>query len=167
MNVIRSFGKFYLNPLGARLVRGTPKGERSIQCPRTADSALLPRTIWGRNWRCSYLQIKLMRHTMKLWEKVIEHRLRRVMNVTKNQLCSMPGRLTTKTIFLLCRLTETDIGSRRTYIWLYLDIWRLTGMHGNHQYMPRILGCMLFTPFLSLSSFGFHMFMLDFISSIP
>jgi hypothetical protein len=43
----------------------------------------------------NYQIIKLMSHTMKLWERVIEHRLRRVTNVTKNQTIFMPGRLTT------------------------------------------------------------------------
>jgi hypothetical protein len=35
-----------------------------------------------------------MTHTMKLWERIIEHRLRGVANVTENQFGFMPGRLT-------------------------------------------------------------------------
>uniref|UniRef100_R7WB00 beta-aspartyl-peptidase n=1 Tax=Aegilops tauschii TaxID=37682 RepID=R7WB00_AEGTA len=47
-------------------------------------------------WRRSilvpiYRGIKLMSHTMKLWERVIEHRLRRMTSVTKNQFGFMPG----------------------------------------------------------------------------
>ena len=38
-----------------------------------------------------YRGIKLMSHTMKLWERVIEHRLRRVTRVTQNQFGFMPG----------------------------------------------------------------------------
>jgi hypothetical protein len=49
----------------------------------------------------NYCGIKLMSHTMKLWERVIEHRLRRVTHVTQNQFGFMPGRLTMEAIFLL------------------------------------------------------------------
>ena len=38
----------------------------------------------------NYREIKLMSHTMKLWERVIEHRLRRVTSVTQNQFAFMP-----------------------------------------------------------------------------
>jgi hypothetical protein len=33
----------------------------------------------------NYREIKLMSHTMKLWERIIEHLLRGVTNVTENQ----------------------------------------------------------------------------------
>jgi hypothetical protein len=39
----------------------------------------------------NYRGIKLMSHTMKLWERIIEHRLRGVTNVTENQLISYQG----------------------------------------------------------------------------
>ena len=47
----------------------------------------------------NYRGIKLMSHTMKLWERVIEHRLKRVTSVTQNQLGFMPGRSTMEAIF--------------------------------------------------------------------
>ena len=47
----------------------------------------------------NYYGIKLMSHTMKLWERVIEHRLRRVTSVTQNQFGFMPGRSTMEAIF--------------------------------------------------------------------
>jgi hypothetical protein len=40
----------------------------------------------------NYRRIKLMSHTMKLWERVIEHRIRRMTSVTKNQFGFMPRR---------------------------------------------------------------------------
>jgi hypothetical protein len=40
----------------------------------------------------NYRGIKLMSHTMKLWERIIEHRLRGVTNVTENQFGFMSGR---------------------------------------------------------------------------
>jgi hypothetical protein len=46
----------------------------------------------------NYRGIKLMSHTMKLWERVIEHRLRTATSVTQNQFGFMPGRLTMEAI---------------------------------------------------------------------
>jgi hypothetical protein len=40
----------------------------------------------------NYRGIKLMSHTMKLWERVIEHRLRKLTTVSKNQFGFMPER---------------------------------------------------------------------------
>jgi hypothetical protein len=40
-----------------------------------------------------------MSHTMKLWERVIEHRLRKLTIVSKNQFGFMPGRSTMEAIF--------------------------------------------------------------------
>jgi hypothetical protein len=51
----------------------------------------------------NYRRIKLMSHTMKLWERIIEHRLRRVLNVTENQFGFMPGR-SSKGYCLVCLL---------------------------------------------------------------
>ncbi|KAI3412287.1 DNA polymerase [Psidium guajava] len=50
---------------------------------------------------CNYRGIKLMSHTMKLWERVIEYRLRVVTNVSVNQFGYMPGRSTMEAIFLI------------------------------------------------------------------
>jgi hypothetical protein len=47
-----------------------------------------------------------MSHTMKLWERIIEHRLRGVTNVTENQFRFMPGRSTMEAIFLIRQLME-------------------------------------------------------------
>jgi hypothetical protein len=49
----------------------------------------------------NYRRIKLMSHTMKLWEIVIEHRLRKLTTVSKNQFGFMPGRSTMEAIFLI------------------------------------------------------------------
>jgi hypothetical protein len=47
----------------------------------------------------NYQGIKLMSHTIKLWERIIEHRLRGVNNVTEKQFSFMPGRSTIEAIF--------------------------------------------------------------------
>jgi hypothetical protein len=41
-----------------------------------------------------------MSHTMNLWERVIEHCLRKLITVSKNQFCFMSGRSTMEAIFL-------------------------------------------------------------------
>jgi len=48
--------------------------------------------------------IKLLRHTTKLWERVIERRLQKDGSISKNQFDFMPGRSTIETIYLLRRL---------------------------------------------------------------
>jgi hypothetical protein len=47
-----------------------------------------------------------MSYTIKLWEKIIEHRLRGVTNVTENQFGFMSGRSTMEAIFLISQLME-------------------------------------------------------------
>ncbi|RZB79100.1 DnaJ-like subfamily C member 7 isoform B [Glycine soja] len=54
----------------------------------------------------NYRGIKLMSHTMKLWERVIERRLRKETQVTENQFGFMPGRSTMEAIYLLRRVME-------------------------------------------------------------
>ena len=47
-----------------------------------------------------------MSHTMNLWEKIIERRLRVETRIFENQFGFMPGRSTTEAIYLLRRLME-------------------------------------------------------------
>jgi hypothetical protein len=49
----------------------------------------------------NYRGIKLMSHTIKLWERVIEHHLRGMTHITTNQFGFMPGRSTIEAIFLI------------------------------------------------------------------
>ena len=51
---------------------------------------------------CSnYRGIKLISHTMKLWERVIEYRLRQYAEIAEKQFGFMPGRSTTEPIHIL------------------------------------------------------------------
>ena len=54
----------------------------------------------------NYQEIKLMSHTMKLWERVIEQRLRGMMQISTNQFGFMPRRSTTEAIFLIRQIME-------------------------------------------------------------
>jgi uncharacterized Zn finger protein len=54
----------------------------------------------------NYRGIKLMSYTMNLWERVIEHRLRKLTTVSKNQFDFMPGRSIIEAIFLIRQLMK-------------------------------------------------------------
>ena len=54
----------------------------------------------GDIFECSnYRGIKLMSHFMKLWERIIEARLREMVNIRDNQFGFRPGISTTDTVF--------------------------------------------------------------------
>jgi hypothetical protein len=69
------------------------------------------------DWR-----IKLMSHTMKLWERIIEHRLRRVTNVTENQFEFMPGRSTMEVIFLIRQLMQRCREQKKELHMIFIDL---------------------------------------------
>jgi Reverse transcriptase (RNA-dependent DNA polymerase) len=54
----------------------------------------------------NYRGIKLISHTMKLWVRVIEHRLRKLTTISKNLFGFMPGRSTIEAIFLIRQFME-------------------------------------------------------------
>ena len=59
------------------------------------------------NKECAnYRGIKLMSHTMKLWERVIEARIRKEVTIAEQQFWFMPGKSTTDAIFCLRILLE-------------------------------------------------------------
>ena len=56
---------------------------------------------------CSnYCGMKLTCHTLKLWERVIEYKLKQNVEISENQFGFMPGRLTTEAIRLLRQFIE-------------------------------------------------------------
>jgi hypothetical protein len=63
-----------------------------------------------------------MSHTMKLWERIIEHRLREVTNVTKNQFGFMPGRSTMEAIFLIRQLMERCSEQKKDLHMIFIDL---------------------------------------------
>jgi hypothetical protein len=70
----------------------------------------------------NYRGIKLMSHTIKLWERIIEHRLRGVINITKNQFGFMPGRSTMEAIFLIWQLMERCREQKKDMHMIFIDL---------------------------------------------
>ena len=54
----------------------------------------------------NYRGIKLLNHIMKLWERVIEKRLRDDISILENEFGFMSSKSTTKAIHLIRRLIE-------------------------------------------------------------
>jgi hypothetical protein len=63
-----------------------------------------------------------MSHTMKLWKRIIKHRLRGVTNVTENQFGFMPGRSTMETIFLIRQLMERCREQKKGMHMIFIDL---------------------------------------------
>jgi hypothetical protein len=61
--------------------------------------------IFNYNIDTNYRVIKLMSHIIKLW-RVIEHRLRKLIIILKNQFGFVPRRSTMETIFFIKQLME-------------------------------------------------------------
>jgi hypothetical protein len=70
----------------------------------------------------NYRGIKLMSHTMKLRERIIEHRLRGVTNVNENQFGFMPGRLTMEAIFLIKQLMKRCREKKKDLHMVFIDL---------------------------------------------
>lgn len=49
----------------------------------------------------NYCGIKLLSHTMKIWERMVEWMLRKIAFISENQFDFMPGRSTTEAIHLV------------------------------------------------------------------
>ena len=71
----------------------------------------------------SYRGIKWLEHAFKLYGKVLDGRLREVVDIDKMQYGFMPGRGTVDAVFVLRRLTENLEPKIRSCL-LYLLIWK-------------------------------------------
>ncbi|KAM3286481.1 hypothetical protein P3S67_025280 [Capsicum chacoense] len=63
----------------------------------------------------NYRGIKLLSHTMKILERVVERRLRRVVSISENQFGFMSGRSTTEAIHLVRDLHMVFIDLKKAY----------------------------------------------------
>ena len=70
----------------------------------------------------NYREIKLMSHTMKLWERVIEQRLRGTTHISTNQFDFMPEKSTTEAIFLIRQVIERFREQKKDLHMVFIDL---------------------------------------------
>ena len=70
----------------------------------------------------NYKGIKLMSHTMKVWERIIEARLRDRVEISKQQYGFMPGKGTTDAMFALRMLMEKYREGQRELHCVFVDL---------------------------------------------
>ncbi|WVZ58983.1 hypothetical protein U9M48_009193 [Paspalum notatum var. saurae] len=70
----------------------------------------------------NYRGIKPMSHTMKPWERVLEHRLRSLTCISMNQFGFMPGRSTIEAIFLLRQVMERYREQKKDLHMVFIDL---------------------------------------------
>ena len=70
----------------------------------------------------NYRGIKLMSHTMKLWERIIEARIRKEVTIAEQQFGFMPGRSTTDAIFCLRMLLEKWTEGQKAVHCAFIDL---------------------------------------------
>ena len=70
----------------------------------------------------NYRGIKLLSHTMKIWERVVELRLRRIVTISENQFDFMPGRSTMEAIHLVRRLVKQFWERKKNLHMIFIDL---------------------------------------------
>nr|QIA97904.1 hypothetical protein AP_R.00g000040-v1.0.a3 [Amaranthus palmeri] len=70
----------------------------------------------------NYRGIKLLSHTMKLWERVIERKIRQEAVIRENQFGFMPGRSTMEAIHVLRRLMEKYRDRKKDLHMIFIDL---------------------------------------------
>ncbi|XP_070047285.1 uncharacterized protein [Nicotiana tomentosiformis] len=70
----------------------------------------------------NYKGIKLLSHTMKVWERVVEVRVRRAMFISDNQFGLISGRSTTEAIHLIRRLVELYKDRKNDLYMVFIDL---------------------------------------------
>ena len=75
----------------------------------------------------TYRGIKLISHTMKLWERMIEARLREITKIAHNQFGLRPGKSTTEPIFALRMLQEKYREKNKELHMVFVDLEKAYG----------------------------------------
>ena len=83
----------------------------------------------------SYRGIKLLQHAFKLYEKVLDGRLREVVDIDKMQYEFMPGRATVDAVFVLRRLSEKFRAKIKKLFFIFVN------MEKAFEWEPREVIC--------------------------
>ena len=70
----------------------------------------------------NYRGIKLLEIALKVYERVIERRIRETVHIHSNQFGFMPGRGTTDPIFILRQVQEKILEGNRKRYWTFVDL---------------------------------------------
>ena len=70
----------------------------------------------------NYQGIKLMSHTMKVWERVTDQRLRMEVEISPEQFGFMPNRRTTDSIFALRQTMEKYRERQKALYIVFIDL---------------------------------------------
>ena len=72
---------------------------------------------------CGYYRgIRLLEHSMKVWKKVLEARLREIITINQNQLGFSPGKNTIDGLFVLRQLQEKYGGMKKELHLIFVDL---------------------------------------------
>ena len=88
------------------------------------DSVIIPifKNKGDRQSYSNYIGIKLIGHTMKLWERIIERRLRRYLIFSNQQYGFMPGKSTADALFALRVLMEKYREGQKEQHCVFMDL---------------------------------------------
>ena len=70
----------------------------------------------------NYRGIKLMSHSMKIWEKIIEKRIRCETSISGNQFGFMPGKSTMEPLFCVRQLVEKYREKKKKLCMVFIDL---------------------------------------------
>ena len=77
----------------------------------------------GDSMECeNHRGIKLMEHIMKLPERIIESKLRKIVKIHKVQFGFMPGKSTIDAIFIIRQVQEKYMEGNRKLYWCFVDL---------------------------------------------
>ena len=72
----------------------------------------------------NYTGIKMISHTMKIWERIIDRRLREETSIGEEQFGFMPGRGTTDVIFAARQLIEKHREMQKELHMVFIDLYK-------------------------------------------
>ena len=69
-----------------------------------------------------YRGVRLMEHSMKVWEKILEGRLRDIVEIDENQFGFQQGKSTVDAIFVMRQLQERYGGKKKELFHIFVDL---------------------------------------------